>query len=139
MKLETRIELIKMAEKAKRVQAEDYPRRWTNMGYVGAVLLSLVGVYFLDSAITIIVEDKTDFLGTIFLLVALIFTIAPWYFIIRYNFNRTIELLCEAILSLNTNDPIAPAPPATLALPPQGTRKARKTGKTRSTRSKAKK
>lgn len=132
MKLETRIELIKMAEKAKRVQAEDYPRRWTSMGYVGAVLLSLLGVYFLNSAITIIVEDKTDFLGAIFLLVALIFTIAPWYFIIRFNLNRNIELLCEAILSVNTKEPISPAPPAAPALPPRRTRK------TRSTRRKAK-
>jgi hypothetical protein len=132
MKLETRIQLIKMAEKAKRVQAEDYPRRWTNMGYVGAVLLSLVGVYCLNLAITIIVEDKTDFLGTIFLLVALIFTISPWYFIIRFNLNRNIELLCEAILSVNTNDPISPAPPAAPVLPPRGTRKTRKTRKTRS-------
>lgn len=129
MKPETRIELIKMAEKAKRAQAEDQPTRWRRVGYVGAALLSLVGVVSLKSAIVIIAEDKTGFLGTIFLLVALIITISPWYFIIRFNLNRNIELLCEAILSVNQQAPMIGASAAAPLLPPRKTRSTRKNTK----------
>lgn len=126
MKPETRIELIKMSEKAKRAQAEDQPTRWKRVGYVGAALLSLFGVFSLKSAITLIAEDKTDLLGTILLLVALIITISPWYFIIRFNLNRNIELLCEAILSVNQQAPMIGASPVAPLLPPRKTRSTRK-------------
>ncbi|MBI3112351.1 MAG: hypothetical protein HYZ01_12360 [Ignavibacteriales bacterium] len=123
MKPETRIELIKMAEKAKRVQAEEYPRRWTSIGYVGAALVSLMGVFFMSSAIRMIVKEEITIPGTFFLLVALIITISPWYFIIRFNMNRNIELLCEAILSVNREDPVAAVSPAApLLLPKKGAR-----------------
>ncbi len=129
MKPETRIELIKMAEKAKRAQAENQPTRWTRVGYVGAGLLSLFGVFSLKSAITLIAEDKTDFLGTIFLVIALIITISPWYFILRFTVNRNIELLCEAILSVNRENPIVSASTAIPPLSPQRTRTTRKKAK----------
>jgi VIT1/CCC1 family predicted Fe2+/Mn2+ transporter len=101
MKSETRIELVKMTEKAKRIQAEEYSGRWRKPGYVGAALLSLVGLYLMSSAITVISRGINPIFGALCLLVPLVFTLAPWYFLIRYKFNRNIQLLCEAILSVN--------------------------------------
>ncbi|MDP2883770.1 MAG: hypothetical protein Q8P51_01955 [Ignavibacteria bacterium] len=101
MKPEITIALVKMAEKAKRIQAEEYSGRWIKLGYVGAVLTSLLGVYFMSSAIAVISGGNNHIIGALYLLVTLVFTLMPWYFIIRYNFNRNIQLLCEAILSVN--------------------------------------
>ena len=101
MKPETRIALVKMAEKAKRIQTEEYSGRWIGLGYIGAALTSLFGVYLMSSAIAIIARGDNPLLGASYLLATLILTLMPWYFIVRYNFHRNIQLLCEAILSVN--------------------------------------
>jgi hypothetical protein len=101
MEPETRIALVKMAEKAKRIQAEEYSGRWIKLGYIGAVLVSLWGTSLMSSAIALISRGDIFFLGTLYLLVTLILTLLPWYFIVRYNYNRHTQLLCDAILSVN--------------------------------------
>jgi len=101
MKPETTMALIKMAEKARRIQTEDYSGRWIKLGYVGAVLTSLLGVYFISSGIAVISGGNDRIIGALYLFVTLVFTLMPWYFILRYNFNRNIQLLCEAILSVD--------------------------------------
>lgn len=101
MKPETIIALVRMAEKAKRIQAEEYSGRWIKLGLVGAVLSSLLGVYLLSLAITVISRGNEPILGALFLLATLMNILMPWYFTIRHNFNRDIQLLCEAILSVD--------------------------------------
>ena len=101
MKPETRIALVKIAEKAKRIQTEEYSGRWVKQGYVGATLSSLAGLYFISLAIAAISRGVDPIIGALFLLVSLAFALAPWYFMIRYKFNLKIQLLSEAILSVN--------------------------------------
>ena len=104
MKPETRIALVKIAEKARRVQAEEYSGRWLRLGYIGAGLISLLGVYLMASAIVVISKGDVPIVGGLYLLVTLVFTFAPWYFIVRYNVNKNLQLLCEAILSVNQDN-----------------------------------
>ena len=101
MKPETRIVLVKMAEKAKRIKSEEYSGRWVKLGYIGATLVSLFGFSLICSAISVIAKGITPIFGALFLLATFVFTIAPWYFIVRYKFNLYIQILCEAILSVN--------------------------------------
>ncbi|HCA81868.1 MAG TPA: hypothetical protein DEP53_19220 [Bacteroidetes bacterium] len=111
MKPETRIALVKMAEKAKQIQTDEYSGRWIRYGYAGAAMTSLLGVYLMSSAIALISGGNNPLLGALYLLVTLLFTLMPWYFMIRYSLNRNIQLLCEAILSVNQDQSHVPAPP----------------------------
>jgi hypothetical protein len=111
MKPETMIAIMRMAEKAKQVQAEEYSGRWRNLGYVGAVLVSLFGIYLMSSAIIVISGGSNPILGSLYLLVTLVVTLMPWYFLVRYTFNRDIQLLCEAILSVNQDQSADSAQP----------------------------
>jgi hypothetical protein len=111
MKPEIRIALVKEAERAKRVLSEEYSRRWSETGplgpalrYVGAAAMSLFGTVIMTSAIRFIAEHGDKTLGALQLLLALAMILAPWYFMIRYHFNRKIQLLCEAILSVSQFD-----------------------------------
>ena len=54
MKPETRIALVKIAEKSKRIQTEEYSGQWVRLGYVGATVFSLLGLYFISVAIAAI-------------------------------------------------------------------------------------
>lgn len=100
MKPETLIALVRMTERAKQVQSEWYPRRWIRLGYVGATLTSIFGTFLMTAALDVIAKNGR-LLGGLYLLVTLTLTIAPWYFLVRFNFNRTVQLLCDAILSIN--------------------------------------
>ena len=112
MKPETRIALVKMAEKAKQIQAEEYSGRWLSLGYVGAMFMTLFGVYLMSSAVVLISAGDNPLLGPFYLLVTLVVAVMPWYFIIRYSINRNIQLLCEAILSVNQDQSdVAAIPP----------------------------
>ena len=108
MKPEIRIALVKEVERSKLVLASEYSGRWVRLGYVGAILATLFGIAFLTSAIGFIagqhVRQVDHLLGSLQILLALIFICAPWYFLVRYLFNRKVQLLCEAILSVSQFD-----------------------------------
>ena len=130
MKPETIIALVRMAEKAKRIQAEGYSGRWIKLGLVGAVLSSLAGVYFLSLAIAVLSRGNEPILGALFLLVTLMYILIPWYFMMRYNFNRDIQLLCEAILSVDQDQGgVAAQPVADPALKIAGSRRRRRSNR----------
>jgi hypothetical protein len=108
MKPEIRIALVKEVEQAKRVLSSEYPTRWVRLGYVGAVLATLFGITLLTFAIGFIVDlhvrQVDHIIGSLLVLMAFIFIVAPWYFLVRYSINRKVKLLCEAILSVSQFD-----------------------------------
>ncbi len=104
MKPEIRIALVKESERAKNILSNEYSKRWTRYGYLGATLTSMAGVFLLAKLILIIASNKNIIIGSLFLFFSLIYILAPWYFIIRREMNRKIQIMCEAILTVNESN-----------------------------------
>jgi hypothetical protein len=108
IKPEIRIALVQEAEKARHVLSSEYQGKWVRLWYVGAVLLTLTGVGSFTSAIGFIashhVAVRDHIIGSVLILVAMIFMLMPWYFLVRYFINRKMQLLSEAILSVSQFD-----------------------------------
>lgn len=108
MKPEVRIALVRESERAKNVIAEFYPRNIFGMkqGIYSAIFASLVGTGGIAIMISIIAKHGLDhnakaIVAIILLFFAIVVTVTPWIFLIRREYNRKIQLLTEAILTIN--------------------------------------
>jgi hypothetical protein len=106
MKPEMVITLRAEAEKAKFIISQINMTRYQKFGYFGALMSTFFGINALAIAIRMTVDNHVNtILSITFLFASLCAVIAPWYLIIRYEMNRKIQLLCEAILSVNEKTP----------------------------------
>jgi Ca2+/H+ antiporter len=108
MKPEVRIALVKESERSKNVTAEYYPRNIFGMklGIYSAILASLIGTSGIAILISVIAKHGLDFntkaiVAIVLLFIAIVVTVTPWIFLIRREYNRKIQLLTEAILTVN--------------------------------------
>jgi len=101
MKPEVAIALSKESDHAKNVLAEEFPTGWAKYRHLGAFFTTIMGILFLTKTIVFIAKDTNKYIGAFLLLVCLSVTFAPWYFIIRQELYRKIQILSEAILTIN--------------------------------------
>ena len=101
MKPETVIALSKESDHAKNVLAEDINTGWAKYKYLGAVSTSIMGISFLTKAILYIAKDINIYIGGLTLFISLAMIFSPWYFIIRQEMYRRLQLLSEALLTIN--------------------------------------
>ncbi len=108
MKPEVRIALVKESERSKNAIAEYYPRNIFGMkqGIYSAILASLVGTGGIAIMISVIAKHGSDFnvktiVAIVLLFFAIVVTVIPWIFLILREYNRKIQLLTEAILTVN--------------------------------------
>ncbi|HLP80567.1 MAG TPA: hypothetical protein VK141_01080 [Nitrosomonas sp.] len=102
MKPEMRIALLKEVANAQDSITDSSVSGRTKYGYLGATFSSLCGITALANAIPSIAENGGSLaLHVAFLSASFIVIGCPWYFIIRKEMNRKIQLICEAILNID--------------------------------------
>ncbi|MFZ1977502.1 MAG: hypothetical protein WAV76_06055 [Bacteroidota bacterium] len=101
MQPEKRIEILMEVEALKKAVKEPnmFTKKSLLLSVMGAFLVTLCGLYMFVKVVDLIVKDGISYIVVVFLFIAIVFIVSPWYFIVRHQINKRLLLIYEALLS----------------------------------------